>query len=338
MSSTTGIQNILVNIIRPIYAYDATATLYTPKIELANVDTYSGNVVSVLRADISDANSNVYVGTLAGNTPATLTRACFYTVAVGVGAGSSISNVSNSVYLGYNTGNGATTASNVIAIGANANGNGTSNIYIGTGTGGTGSSNILIGHGIASSTSSNLLQIGTTIYGNLSTKWVGINTPTPNYNNNNRFDVSGNAEIFGKLGVNIAPGGRTVDINGSFRASDGIGTLDFSNGVTTSSNGFTSVQGTLNGAIATGVYSIGALKKGVVLVSAQDTANTTTHYDSVMVYCSDPANGTYTSAMTSNIQSGNVYIQFQTGGSNIQISNAISGRNIKWSITYLPLP
>lgn len=230
MSSTTGIQNLLVNVIRPVYAYDATATLYTPKIEFANVDTYSGNVVTVLRADISDANSNVYVGTGAGNTPATLTRGCFYNVAVGVSAGNSISNVSNSVYLGYNAGNGATAASNVIAIGANAIGAGTSNIVLGTGSGGTGSSNILIGHGITTSTSSNVLQIGRTIYGNLATNWVGIGTPTPINDFSNRFDVSGNTHVYGNLAVNVEPGDRTLDVNGNFRSSDAYGTLDFSNG------------------------------------------------------------------------------------------------------------
>jgi hypothetical protein len=242
MSSTTGIQNLLVNVIRPVYAYDATATLYTPKIEFTNVDTYSGNVVTVLRADISDANSNVYVGTASGNTPATLTRGCFYTVAVGVSAGNSISNVSNSVYLGYNAGNGAIGASNVIAIGANSIGGGTSNIVLGAGSGGTGSSNIVIGHGITTGTSSQVLQVGNAIYGDLSTNWVGIGTPSPINDFSNRFDVSGNTHIYGNLAVNVAPGDRTLDVNGNFRASDAYGTLDFSNGILTTTGMVRSVN------------------------------------------------------------------------------------------------
>jgi hypothetical protein len=338
MSSTTGIQNLLVNVIRPVYAYDATATLYTPKIEFANVDTYSGNVVSVLRADISDTNSNVYVGTSSGNTPATLTRNCFYNVAFGVSAGNAISNVSNSVYLGYNAGAGASSASSVIGIGANSGGNGTSNIFVGTGTKSGGSSNILIGHGIDLGVQTNRLQIGTTLYGDLSSNWVGIGTPSPINDGSNRFDVSGNAHVYGNLALNMQPGQRTLDVNGNFRADDGSATLDFNNGLLISSGGYQSDYGQVNGVSATQVVDIGPLKRGIILVSAQDTANATTHYDSKMVYCSDPTNGTYTTLMTSNVQAGDVYVQFQSGGSNIRFSNNTTARNIRWSITYLPLP
>lgn len=331
MSSTTGIQNLLVNIIRPVYAYDATATLYTPKIEITNVDTYSGNVVSVLRADISDANSNVYVGTLAGNTPATLTRGCFYTVALGVSAGNSISNVSNSVYLGYSAGNGATSASSVIAIGTNANGNGTSNIYVGTGTGGTGSSNILIGHGITSSTNSNLLQIGTTLYGDLSTNWVGIGTPTPINDFSNRFDVSGNTHIYGNLAVNRTPGDRTLDVNGNFRASDALGTLDFSNGVTSSLNGFASSRGTTT-VDNTSNVSIGTLKTGLAIIAVRSGA---TNFDGRTVFVLDTAAPTV-SNLSSN-KSATTTVNFTSNS--INISNTTGGSlAYDWSITYLPLP
>lgn len=329
MSSTTGIQNLLVNIIRPVYAYDATATLYTPKIEIANVDTYSGNVISVLRADISDANSNVYVGTGAGNTPATLTRGCFYTVALGVSAGNSISNVSNSVYLGYNAGAGATSASNVIAIGANALGNGTNNIYLGSSTGGTGSSNILIGHGLASSTSSNVLQIGSSIYGNLATRWVGIGTPTPINDFNNRFDVSGNTQIYGNLALNRTPGDRTLDVNGNFRASDGTGTLDFSNGTLASTGGYASIQNTTT--VSGGVTTIGTLKKGAVLVTAVDVANSANRA-ARMLFAYTDSNAT---DLGSNLAAGNASITLST--TDIQITDAANA-TYKWSITYLPLP
>lgn len=331
MSSTTGIQTLLVNVVRPVYAYDATATLYTPKIELANVDTYSGNVVSVLRADISDANSNVYVGTLAGNTPATLTRGCFYTVALGVSAGNGISNVSNSVYLGYNAGNGATLASDVIAIGANSIGSGTRNIYLGTGTGGTGSSNILIGHGITSGTSSNVLQIGTTMYGNLSTKWVGIGTPTPINDFSNRFDVSGNSHIYGNLALNRTPGDRTLDVNGNFRASDAIGVLDFSNGVTSSTNGFVSSQGS-SVVSDTANVSIGTLKRGLVLITVQSGS---TNFDGRTVFVLDTAAPTV-SNLSSN-KSATTTVNFTSNS--INISNTTGGSlTYDWSITYLPLP
>jgi hypothetical protein len=338
MSSTTGIQNLLVNVIRPVYAYDPTATLYTPKIEMANVDTYSGNVVSVLRADISDAVSNVYVGTNSGNTPATLTKNCVTNVALGVSAGNSISNVSNSVYLGFNAGNGAANASNVIGIGANAGGNGINNIFLGNNTQSTGSSNILIGHGIDLGAQSSRLQIGGLVYGDFTSNWVGIGTSTPINDGSNRFDVSGNTHIYGNLAVNVTPGDRTLDVNGNFRADDGSEKIDFNNGLFVSSGGYQSDYGRVNGVVPTQVVSIGPLKRGIILVSAQDTANATTHYDSKMVYCSDPTNGTYTTLMTSNVQSGQVYVQFEVGGSNIQFSNSTNPRDIRWSITYLPLP
>ncbi len=329
MSSTTGIQNVLVNLIRPVYAYDATATLYTPKIEIVNVDTYSGNVVSVLRADISDANSNVYVGDDAGNTPATLTRNCFYNVALGVSAGNSMSNVSNAVYLGYNAGAGATSASNVIGIGSGAGGNGSNNIFLGTNTKSTGSSNILIGHGINLGSQSNRLQVGSLVYGSFASNWVGINTPSPINNFSNVFDVSGNAHIYGNLGINTDPGDRTLDLNGNFRASDAYGTLDFSNGVTSSSGGFASVRGTT--AVTVSPTTIGALKKGIVLISAVDTANSSKHAARhVLAYTTSNAND-----IGSNVSGGSASITFS--GSNIQITDAANG-TYDWSITYLPLP
>jgi len=329
MSSTTGIQNLLVNVIRPVYVYDATATLYTPKIEFTNVDTYSGNVVSVLRADISDANSNVYAGTGSGNTPATLTRNCFCNVAVGVDAGKAASNVLNSVYLGYNAGAGANSASNVIGIGANSGGNGTNNIFLGTGTKSTGSSNILIGHGINLGAQSSRLQIGGLVYGSFASKWVGINTPNPINNFNNVFDVSGNAHILGNLGINTDPGDRTLDLNGNFRASDAFGTLDFSNGVTTCTGGFASSQGTTS--VTVSPTTIGVLKKGIVLISAVDTANPSKHAARhVLAYTTSNTND-----IGSNVSGGSASIT--VSGSNIEITDPANG-TYDWSITYLPLP
>lgn len=331
MSSTTGIQTLLVNVIRPVYAYDATATLYTPKIEFTNVDTYSGNVVTVLRADVSDANSNVYVGTASGNTPATLTRGCVYTVAVGVSAGNSISNVSNCVYLGYNAGNGAINASSVIAIGANSIGGGTSNLYLGTGTGGTGSSNILIGHGITTGTRSSVLQLGRTVYGDLSTNWVGIGTPSPINDFSNRFDVSGNAHIYGNLALNKLPQDRTLDVNGNFRASDGLGTLDFSNGITTSSNGFASKQGTLSMVGGGDDQIIGPIKKGLIAVSAIDSADSTNRASAI--YFAYDSNSVATLAASSN-----GFLMTNTSNLNLKIdSTNPSAASVTYAITYFPL-
>jgi hypothetical protein len=193
MSSTTGSQNLLVNVFRPVYTYSSGQ--FTSTLELASVG-YSGNTISVFTAAVGDAAENVYVGSNAGNAFNNI-QACSSNTVLGYNAAGLISNVSNSTYLGANTGFGVSNASNVIAIGANAGGAGTSNIFVGNSTQSTGSRNILIGHGINSGGSSNLLRIGNNLYGNLANRWVGIGTDTSTSINN--FDVSGNAKVSGIL-------------------------------------------------------------------------------------------------------------------------------------------
>lgn len=361
MSSTTGVQNLLVNVFRPAYVYDTTATLYTVKLDLSNVNTFYGNNAVVLWANVGDAGSNVYVGVNAGNDPTVTLKNCSNNTAVGYGAGSNISNVQNSTYIGFAAGAGAASTSNTIAIGASAYGNGNSNIYIGNGTGAngsTGSNNIFLGHAIAPGNVSYQLRVGYNsniiLAGDLSQNWVGVGGPTSRSDTFVKFDVSGDVRVQGNLGINITPGTRTLDVNGNFRAQDASGNaVDFSNAALTVSNttgsftfsgeqtqttgGFYSVKGTESNVGAGNTISVATLRKGVVLVSAQDTASSTTHYQTKMVYCSDATDGTYTTAMTSNVQAGEVYVVFQAGGSNIQISNATTVRDINWSVTYFPL-
>lgn len=331
MSSTTGVQNFLVNVFRPVYTYDTITSLYTAKLELSNIDTYSGNAIAVFTASVGDANSNVYVGRDAGNVYTNL-RGCSNVVALGYGTANLISNVSNSTYLGNATGAGALGANAVIAIGTAAGGNGTSNIFIGNGTSATGNNNILIGHGITAT--SNTLRLGSTVYGDLSKNWVGIGRSTP-YDPNDRLDVSGNTYIFGQVGINITPGDRTLDVNGDFRASDASGnTLDFNDGVALSSGGLGSTTGTLSN-FAVGDATVGTLKKGAILVSAQDTASAS-HYASVMVYCRNPTDGTSNILLSSNVSAGDISLDFPT--SNVVISNVNTTKTVSWSITYFPLP
>ena len=220
MSSTAGIQNLLVNVFRPIYTYDPLTTLFTPKLSLSNIDNYSGNNISVFTAAVGDSASNVYVGSNAGNLY-TAIQASSNNTALGEHAGNVISNVSNSTYLGYNTGAGASNASNVIAIGAGAGGNGISNIFVGNGTGSTGSNNILIGHGINAGSSNYKFQLGTSVYGDLSKNWIGIGTSTSIDPTDGRFDVSGNVYVLGQVGINTIPT-HTLDINGDTRSSGGM--------------------------------------------------------------------------------------------------------------------
>ncbi len=363
MSSTTGSQNLLVNVFRPVYTYaiptGGSTAIFTPKVEISNVDTVSANSLAVFTAAVGDSNSNVYVGSNAGNAY-DLTKLCRNVTALGFGAASNISNVSNSVYLGFNTGAGAATASSVIAIGANATGNGTSNIYIGTATGAAGSNNILIGHGIAPGTTSNAIQIGSLLYGNSSTGRLGVGI-SPSYNLDvsgdsrissrlgvgmnpvvtpvaHGLDVSGYTYVYGGLGINADPADYTLNLNGNFFASEGGDTFSFSSnadGIVEASAGYISLRGTVAGTSGS-IHNIAALKKGVILVSAQDSANLTNHYVSTMIYCPDPADGSYATVMSSPAQSGDVTVSFPT--SNIRLSNANTARSIRWSVTYFPLP
>lgn len=308
--NTTGIQNYLSNVFRPIYTFDSTLSNFTPKLELSNIDTYSGNNVSVFRADVGDANSNVYVGSNAGNAYDTL-RGCSKVTAVGYGAGFSISNVNESVYLGWYAGTNAADASGVIAIGVGAVGGGNSNIFVGNGTGTTGNSNIFIGHSIDPTNVSNQIRIGydgqTPIAGNIAQKWVGLGGILAPTTSSMSLDVSGNTRI---------------------RDASG-GTLDVSGGLVWSSGGYASVQGSVNTAV--GTTTIGTLRRGILHVSAIDQASS-----------NNRAAYTYfawtTSDVTSMASTSNGDTNITTSGTSIQISNASSPKTYDYSITYFPLP
>ena len=259
--NTTGIQNYLSNVFRPVYTFDTTNSNFIPKLELSNISTYSGNTVAVFRADIGDANNNVYVGSNAGNAFNRL-QACSNVTTVGYGAGGGISNVNNSVYLGYYAGNGATDASSVIAIGINAVGGGSSNIFLGTSNGTTGARNIFIGHNItAASTVSNQIRIGYSnqipIAADLSRNWVGL-------------------------------GGLLSPTNGST-------TLDVS-GTTRSTGGYVSIQS--NTTVSTGATTIGTLRRGIIHVSTVDQAFSGNR--AAYIYFAWTASNVTTMASTSN--------------------------------------
>jgi hypothetical protein len=341
MSSSANAQNLLVNVFRPVYTYDVANTLFIPKLEMSNIDTYSGNSVSVFTAAVGDANSNVYVGSNAGNSYTTL-NACRFVSAFGYGAAAGISNVSNSTFLGYNAGAGAAGVTSNVIIGDNAQGNGSSNVRIGSSNTGTGSSNVSIGTSSSTSTYSNCILLGRGItatennqfrvgasylWGNQSNKWVGIGVPTSTDLSFNALDVSGNVCIDGQLGINNIPV-RTLDVNGNFRAADAFGTLDFSNGVTSSSNGFSSIRGTT--AVSGTITTIGTVKKGVILVSAVDAASSANHGARMVLSFSASS----TAEIGSNVAGGNTSIV--VSGGLIRISDSTNA-TYDWSITYFPL-
>ena len=336
--NTTGIQNYLSNVFRPIYTYDTTTANFIPKLTMSNIFNYTGNTISVFTAAVGDVNSNVYVGSNAGN-PYDITRNVFNVTAVGYGAASNISNDSNSVYLGWYAGSGGSNSANTISIGANSGGAGSNNIFIGTDTGSVGSSNVLIGHFIDLSSSSNQIRIGyrnqIPIAADLSKNWVGLGgvlTPTYAYN---ALDVSGNSKFVGNMGINRDPGNRTLDVNGNFRATDAsTNVLDFSSGVTRSSGGFISDSSSITMSNTTSLV-VGTLRRGVVMLSVLDLTDLAS-FVSRIIYVRNPATAN-TVLMTESYSGSSPTFIYST--SNIILCNTASGagtRDYSWSITYFP--
>lgn len=347
MSSSANAQNLLVNVFRPVYVYDTpvggVTPIFIPKLELSNIDTYSGNSVSVFTAAVGDANSNVYVGSNAGNLYTTL-NACRFVSAFGYGAAAGISNVSNSTFLGYNAGAGAAGVTSNVIVGDNAQGNGSSNVRIGSSNTGTGSSNVSIGTFSSTSTYSNCVLLGPGItatennqfrvgasylWGNQSNKWVGIGVPTSTDLSYNALDVSGNVCINGQMGIEMIPV-RTLDVNGNFRSADANGTLDFLGGVTNSTNGFASLRGTT--IVGNGdVVAIAPLKIGLAMIAVRSGS---AEFDGRTSFILDVAAPTV-SNISSN-KTGSTTVTFTS--SNINIYNTSGGSlTYTWAITYFPM-
>ena len=184
MSSTSNVQAYLTSVFRPVYTYTPATSNFTTQLDLSNVNTATANIVECLRVDLSDSNSNVFVGKSSGVNFLNL-QSSFRNTTLGYGAGGLMSNASNVVALGFSAASGVTnttnstfvgngvgagslllssclwldpvggggagnSASNTIAIGASTGIVGSGNIWIGTGAGNgnTGSNNILLGHSL----------------------------------------------------------------------------------------------------------------------------------------------------------------------------------------------
>jgi len=248
MSSTLNVQAYLTSVFRPVYTYTTATSNFTTQLDLSNVNTVTANLVECLRADVSDSNSNVFVGTLSGVNFLNL-QGCASNTALGYGAGGQMSNVSNVVAVGFNSAAGVTstsnstfvgknvgpgsiglsaclwldptggagagnTSSNTIAIGASTGIVGSSNIWIGTNAGNanTGIGNITIGHSIpVTAPTSYLLQVG-----------VGSNVVIAG-------DLSQNAIAIGKADATMqyidgdgrVPG-LVLDVSGYARIANGL--------------------------------------------------------------------------------------------------------------------
>lgn len=305
MSSTSNVQNLLVNVFRPAYTYGSSSG-YVPSLIFSNVDTILTKTINVSNASISDGSNNVYIGSNAGNVYSNL-RNSGNNVAIGYNAANLISNSSSNVVLGYNAFTGSlSNVSNTIAIGANVFGGGSNNIYIGTGTGSPGSSNIFIGNNIVPGNVSGQIRIQNMIFGDIPNKYVGINNSTPTTS----FDVSGDAYFRGKLGVQVPIPDKSLDVNGQ----------------TQSSGGFISVQGTTT---FTGDALIGDVKRGVILVSAIDQAGSAqrANYTLFAYTLSNVTN------VTSNTSGG---VTIDLSGTKLRLNK--SGTNTyDYMITYFPM-
>jgi hypothetical protein len=360
MSSTSNVQNLLSNVFRPTFVYNTLSNYYQTKLELVNIDTVSANTITTYAVNVRDSNSNAYIGSGAGNPNSSLaTSLNSNNTFVGTNAGASSQNVSSGVLVGYLAGNGAASGVGSIAIGANTFSGGNSNIYIGYGTGvSAGNNNIFIGPGITPiSNTSNTLIVGTgatpTIIGDLTGRRIGINksslpvtSPVPL-----TLDVEGYARIqTGGLGINKMPGSFNLDVNGSMQVSDGFGVLTFSNSTTTISNtasypncnatlqvtgGFFSTSGTTASIPIGGYATIGLLKKGMLMLSVQDTDTGNAYLGALGIVT--VVGSTYT---IRNLSSNAYNIYLSNSTSNLQIANSdtFASHVYTYSITYFPSP
>ena len=191
MSSTSNVQNVLANVVRPVYTYDPATSNYVAKVIISNVDTFSVRTIEVENLEFGDANRNLYLGVDAGSTNSNSAS----NVAIGFGAAENNINTRNSVFVGYTAGGAdITDASASVVLGANTRSGGSSNVYVGYGTGldsNTASGNVFVGPAIVPATSvSNEVRIGKggtiPFYANMNNGYTGINTIAPNY----ELDVS----------------------------------------------------------------------------------------------------------------------------------------------------
>ena len=288
-------------------------------------------------------------------------------VFLGYNAGQGSVNSTNTIAIGSNAdGDG----SNNIYIGAGAGmagAAGTSNIFIGHGNTLTGvTKQFLLGPliGQPSNSLTNSLGSNYLLGGDFASNRLGINLSNPTYN----LDVNGYARIgtnsVGGLGVNTNPLDFTFNVNGDMQVTDGYGRLRLthdSNGSGTAgysrmtlvgisnsggspaavgiatlqvSDGYFSASGTTGSMSSGGTSNIGVWKKGVVIVSVQDTATSANFVGQTHMVCLTGT--TYTvNTMASNV--ANATITAST--SNIVLTNnGGASRTYSYSITYFAMP
>lgn len=324
MSTTTNVQNLITTVFRPVYYYDSTSGVFVPRVEMSNVDTYIGNEVRVFRAQVGDANNNMYVGVGSGNSYSNTLSGNSNLTALGVNAGASTNNVTNSVYVGTSAGNAASSSDSVIAIGVSAIAGGSNNIVIGNTSGNAGSNNVLIGHNLhPGSTVSNALNINNLVFGDFSNRWIGVGSSSRAYGSLTNLDVSGGVYVSGKMGIQMQPY-NSLNVNGVTQSTGGVYSSAGSNTVGPST------------AINIGTLGDGSFLSALnnVMISVQDIATPGSNYETGLYLCANTTGAPI--KLTSNASNGYAHIAFST--SNIQISNSDTASHLLyWSITYFPL-
>ena len=288
-------------------------------------------------------------------------------VFLGYNAGQGSVNSTNTIAIGSNAdGDG----SNNIYIGAGAGmagAAGTSNIFIGHENTLTGvSKQFLLGPLVGQPPSSLTNSLGSNylLGGDFASNRLGINLSNPTYN----LDVNGYARIgtnsVGGLGINTNPLDYTFNVNGDMQVSDGYGRLRLTHdnngsvtagysrmtleGITNAggspaavgiatlqvSDGYFSASGTTGSMASAATSNIGVWKKGIVMVSVQDTANSTNYVGQISMV--RLTGSTYTVVdISSNV--ANATITAST--SNIVLTNsAATSRTYSYSITYFAMP
>ena len=214
MSSTSNAQDLLVNVFRPTYRWDSN-TGFVPSLVISNVTEVITESVRTDRLAVSDSNLNTYIGSNAGaNATGTASN-----VALGYSAMGGALNSSNNVAVGMFSLDGLSNSDCNVALGARTDitGQGTQNVLIGPNvTMGTGNKNILIGVDISAGNVSNRFQLGTLLYGDLSSGFLGVNTSAPT----RAFDVSGITVFRGKVGFQNDNPVYSLDVNGSIGVSE----------------------------------------------------------------------------------------------------------------------
>jgi hypothetical protein len=216
MSSTSNAQDLLVNVFRPTYRWDST-TGFVPSLTVSNVTEIITGSVQTARLAVTDTNLNTYIGRDAGAS-ATDTAS---NVGLGYSAMAGAVNSSNNVAVGMFSLDGMSNSDSNVALGARTDitGRGQRNVLIGPNvTMGDGSGNILIGADISAGNVSKRFQLGTLLYGDLSSGYVGINTSTPAA----ALDISGIVVFRNKVGFQNPNPDYSLDVAGSVFASEQI--------------------------------------------------------------------------------------------------------------------